>query len=293
MTLHPHRLATKLVKNNLGETFKYTILSLITRLIALTPLVLALLGRIPVVPPILSIVVGFISTCVLYLFLVAPLRMAYRRFFAAQASRESATFSLAWGPSLALQIKRTLRSFFCHLPLVFAVMVLYHDLKLSNALAPLRRLSSLGELPAKILGLDSALLPGAGAMVLIFILFALLSYRAVMKHVFLDMLPLSSPNPFKEAKELKKRNKTVLQKAKLGNFLLSLPFALVALYFLGADIASTLSGDIVSDLLTVMITLLNLDFSANALYGVLGAFVLLYLPLYPLRKAALSCASVE
>ena len=37
----------------------------------------------------------------------------------------------------------------------------------------------------------------------------------------------------------------------------------------------------------------KLRFFPTALYGVLGAFVLLYLPLYPLRKVALCCAAVE
>ena len=154
-------------------------------------------------------------------------------------------------------------------------------------------MKTLGKIPSEVLGLSSTLIPGAVVMVLIFFVCALISYLGNNKYIFLDMLSPLSKNPFQEAKRLKKKNKAALQRAKRGNFLLSLPFTIVALYFLGADIVSTLKGDLISDLLTVMITLLNLDFSTTALYGVLGAFVLLYLPLYPLRKVALCCAAVE
>lgn len=293
MSPNPHRLARKLIKNNLPQGIGYTLLAILARLIALAPLVLALEGYHPIEPPIVSIVIGFVITCILYLLLVVPPRMAYRRYFATKAASRRARVQLLWGKAIGLQIRRTLRTFLFHLPFIVALFMLYHDLKLSDALTPLKRMKTLGKIPSEVLGLSSTLIPGAVVMVLIFFVCALISYLGNNKYIFLDMLSPLSKNPFQEAKRLKKKNKAALQRAKRGNFLLSLPFTIVALYFLGADIVSTLKGDLISDLLTVMITLLNLDFSATALYGVLGAFVLLYLPLYPLRKVALCCAAVE
>ncbi|HHT15685.1 MAG TPA: hypothetical protein GXZ86_07390 [Clostridiales bacterium] len=316
MTPNPHRQAGKLIKRYLPQTIGYTLLTLLARLIALAPLVLTLGGYRPIEPPIVSIIVGFVLTCFLYLLVVAPLRMTYRRFFATAANSDKVQMQLSWTKTVNLQIKRTLRTFLYHLPFIFALFVFFYYTKIADAVTFLNFFRSVGQtviqqissvmLASKIesfrnigqtfaqtSGLAPELIISTSVVICTLLISALISYFGVMRHIFLDMLPLSTNKPFKEAKRLKKQNKSALKQAKWGNFWLSLPFTLVTLYFLGTYIVSRLTGKTIDDLLTIALVFLNLDFSATALYGVLGAFVLLYLPLYPLRKVALSCAAVE
>lgn len=289
----PHNKAAAALR---GHTFRAALttllgllLGLLLRLIAAAPLAAALYGYRPINPPILSVIAGCALSALLYFLLAVPLRMAVRRGYA-EAIHFGSELRCVWGNAWRLQLGRMLRTAWYHLPLIAMLLLTYHDLKLSSALAPLKRMSWAGALPAKLLGLESGVIAGAAVLGLIFLLCALLSLIGARRYLMLDILAPDTERPFEKARAGQKAARPALRRATLINFLLCLPFALVTLGILAWGVASTLTGDVVSDLITVLITLLEMNFPRLSLILVLVAFAVLYLPLALYRKAALAAA---
>ena len=284
----PHRKARNTFRAHVPQVLALLFLQILTRLAAFAPLLYAAAGGgfgglLPGHEPAL----GLMLSLVLYVFLVMPMRFQAAARMAAlhgapRLYRLTGTSYARW---LAAALYRLARALPLLLPFLLFLGAFYYYLRVPPFNESLVAIEGLG----KTLGGDTV--TGIALVVLAGLVTLLLFVCGWTKGVAFEHQPVLETGvsaSWRAAKELKKRRRRRIARTVFINALLTLPALLGILAMLALYFYPQRSGMLIFDFFNVGTALLILSFPASVVLQGVAALAVLYLPLLPLRKLALS-----
>ena len=282
-TLTPHGIAGQMVKKRLPDMVLMTILQLLLRLLALSPLLAALSGVTLGIDSQYVLLYALGASALLYLLLPLPLRFLSRGRLA-RFARELPAQKIRYGLWLKLGLARFFKAFLWMLPAMVCAGGLYYLWNVADATQLVKVIRWLASL------VGGSYLHGTLMLMAIFLLSLPLAYFGWRRHLALEFLPEEEliHSPFTRNREMMRQYKAPLGKATRVNLLICLPAILAVFIILAMDIAPKMRGSLTGDLLMVLETVNKMAFSSGAFTQVLIALAVLYLPFVLYRKAALA-----
>ncbi len=284
----PHRKARMTCGARFPQVLALLFTQLLARLLAFAPLLYAASGGgfggwLPGHEPAL----GLLFSLPLYVLIVMPLRFhaAARMAVLHGAQRADRLNGSSYEKWLAASLYRLARALPFLLPFLLFMGGFYYYLRVPPFNVSLMAVESLG----KMLGGETV--TGIAAVVLVGLATLLLYVCGWTRGVAFEHQPVIEMGitaSWRVAKELKKRRRRRVARTTLINALLTLPALLGVLAVLFLYFYPQRSGMLIFDFFNVGTALLILSFPASVVLQGLAALAVLYLPLLPLRKLALS-----
>lgn len=287
----PHGRAMQIIKKQPGPVLALLAFQLLLRLVAFAPMIYAALsGRFLSFPAKHALFYGFLFSLPLVVVLVLPFRFqAAARMAQLQGFERDSRVSLGnYFKWLAAALVRLA----CALPflaLFLGFFVLFYNYMRIQAFND--ALLAIHNLGVRVGGDYPAGIALIGLVGIISAVLAALVWKQGLYFEHQPVLEMGIGPAFKQAIQLRRQRKRRLNRTVLVNILLCLPAILAVMVLLVlALLALPRLGMLAMDFVYAAGVLLAFDFKAITFIGILVALLVLWLPLLPLRKLALSAA---
>lgn len=233
--------------------------------------------------------VAFLCSLPLYVLLVLPARflagagLAHLHGHPVQR-RWTLQNYLRW---LSAGLYRLLRALPFLLPFLAFLGVYYYYLRMTGFNEPMVKIKQVGDLVGGEYTAGIAIIMAVGLITLLVAIFGWLRGTAFEHQPVLSLGVLPA---WQQAKRRRKANKAVLRRTMGINFLLVLPAILGLMLVVTLFFLTVKSGTLIFDFLYMGSVLVTFNFPPHVMLQGLLVLLVLYLPLLPLRKLALSAA---
>ena len=280
----PHKQSAHFCLERLPAMMAMTILQLLVRLAALTPLFAIAGGATFGLEKRWVPAAGLVLSAVLWMFLALPFRFYSRGalWLASRGSKERVPFNYTkWLKLTGARLKRFLP---WGLPLFVYIIGFYYLWNIASATQMPRLFITTGKL------IGGKFLHGAIIWILVFLCVLVVAVIGWRRYLPVEFIAenTSRDQLFAEALKAKKACGKQLARATMKNILVLLPAIAAVLFVLAMDLAPSLKGSFRSDLFTVLTAFTKMDFSAIALAVSALMLTLLYVPFVLFRKGALA-----
>jgi hypothetical protein len=294
-TISPHKRAWEIYFQQLPKVFILLLFQMFLRLVAFAPLLFAgITGSFFGLEAQFALVCGLAFSLPLYVLLVMPMRFqaaAYKirlLYDLPRDSRVNARNYLRWLSAALVRLTRALPFL---LPFFAFIILYFYYIPYPDFTVPMLGISNLGDL----IGLS--FIGGIMIIGLAGVLFALLAAYGWNRDISFehqDVLKQGIRISLNQSCVLRGRRKRAINYTVFINLLLCLPAVTSVLLILGSYLLSLpRMGMLAMDYMNMAITLIQLNLPDRTLLMILLVMAVLWLPLLPLRKLALSAAVAD
>lgn len=286
--LSPHQRGWLVYKEATGKVVKLLFLQLLLRLISFSPLLYAVIGgSFFGFPKDHILAISFLFSLPLYVFVGMSSRFEAAAGMASllgynRESKPEIKHHLKW---FSAALYRLLHALPFILPFMAFVVLFYYYMRVPGFNESMLAIGTVGSL------VGGDYLAGIVIIILFGLLSALLAAWGWIRGVPFEHQPLIENGvraSWKAGLQIRRDRKKTIRHTIWINLLLSLPAVIGVVAVLGAHIATKMSGTLIFDFLSAAIILLTLSFPTAVLIQLLIVLVILWLPLLPLRKLALT-----
>lgn len=289
----PHSRAWRVYTQHIPRVLGLLLFQLALRLVAFAPLVYAASsGKFLNFNRDYALAYGLLFSLPLYVLLVMPFRF---QAAAAKAqlhgferdSRVSIGNYLKWLPAALVRFLRALPFI---LPFFIFIGLYFYYMAYPDFIVPMLAISDLGNL----IGMD--FLGGViiiGLAALLTSILAACGWKRDIAFEHQDILTQGIRLSLQRAAALRKRRQRTINRTVLLNLLLCLPAVLGVLIALGSYLMGLRTGALSMDFLNIATRLIDLDIPQATMLIMLIVLLVLWLPVLPWRKLALSAAVLE
>mgnify|MGYP001033288790 FL=1 len=276
----------KLLPYGTSIHIKLSIIGLILRLVALSPLWLNFLGVHFPLPENYRVFVSALCCIPLYIIIVLPSRFytrstLYKTCYPVQGEK------LKFSRAFALAISRLLRALPFILPIFIFVVGFYYLWFIGDATQLFKTIRSAGTL------VGGSFVHGFVILVAFFFIALFLAFIGWRRYAAIEYLPMNGMNntrAFATNRIYIKENKANLRRTTAKNFLMLLPYLAVTFFLLAMEISTKLTGEATSDVFVLLEAVTTLNFT-NKTYALCAlAYIVLNLPFVVFRKRNIALA---
>ncbi|NLO12655.1 MAG: hypothetical protein GX124_00855 [Clostridiales bacterium] len=289
--LSAHKHASQAYSANLPAVVLQLLFQIFLRLIALSPMILAVVtGRFFQVRREHAVAVALLASLPLYVLIVLPFRFHFfaklARYLGYERDDRAANY-LTW---LSASLYRLLRALPFLLPLFAYAVLFYYNLRVVDFPSAMLSIEKVGAVfgGSYPVGIGVILL----AALLVFLL-ALYGWRRYRAFEHQPVIELGIPVSWRHTGQLHQARRPRFAHVSRVNALLCLPGIVAMAGVLALFFGQSWMGNLMMDFFSIVERLLNLDFPETVFYQLLIVLIVFYLPLLPLRKLAASAVSNE
>jgi hypothetical protein len=305
--ISPHKRARQVYFYRMPKVLALLLFQMFIRLVAFGPLLYAgvtgsflgletqlglIIGSHFGQETLLAPICGLACSLPLYVLLVMPMRFqtaAYRISLLHDLPRESrinAHNYLRWLLAALLRLARALPFL---LPFFAFIILYYYYIPYPDFIVPMLGISNLGDLIGQGF-IDGVIIIGLAGV--LSALLAAYGWKRDIPFEQQDVLKQGIRLSLKQARMLRRRRRRIINRTVSFNLLLCLPAVAGVLLALGSYLLSLpRSGMLAMDYLNMAITLIQLNLPEKTLIMIILVMAVLWLPVLPLRKLALSAAT--
>ncbi|HHU01658.1 MAG: hypothetical protein ACOX54_01630 [Christensenellales bacterium] len=276
----------KLLPYGVSIHIKLTLLGLVLRFIALSPLWLHFLGVQLPLPENYRVFLSALSCIPLYIIIVLPSRF-YTRGTLYKTCYPVHGDKLKFSRAFALAISRLLRALPFILPIFIYVTGFYYLWFIGDATQLFKTIRSAGTL------VGGSFVHGFIILVVFFFVALYLAFIGWRRYAAIEYLPISSMNntrAYATNRIYIKENKSNIRRASAKNLLMLLPYLAVTFFLLAMEISTKLTGEATSDVFVLLEAVTTLNFTAKTYTLCALAYIVLNLPFVVTRKRNIALA---
>lgn len=287
--IKPHAQAARVYRNRFPQVLGLLLIQLLVRALAFSPLLLALItGNLFGISRDHAPAIAFLLSLPLYVLLAMPLRFQTGARMAslhgvAREDKVNVHNYFRWLPAALLRFVRAIPFV---LPFLAFLVAFYYYMRVPGFNESLLAIGTLGELVGGDYPAGIAIVGVVGLLTLVL---AACGWKRDLAFEHQPVIETGIRESLRAAKAIKGRRKKWLAAIIRINVLFCLPALLGVLAVLGSYMLSLPRlGMLVMDFLNYVSILLTFSFPDQTLYLLLAVLLVLWLPLLPLRKLALS-----
>lgn len=281
-----HQAALNTLLKNFPSGLLIFVIQIILRMIALSPLYLASVRLLPFPPP-FDMLAGLIFSLILFVILVLPSRFIGASYLRPCISGPVTTETISLKELFNASVYRFFKALPYILPFGLFAMGFYYSWNMMG-------FNEFGLIFNKLGALVGGTYPEGVMVVAVFFLVSLvLAIHGWRRGLVFDYLPIKAQNlskTWKKSLKLQKSKSSPLKKIKIINACICIPTLLAVFVPFVLYIKASLTGSLQMDMMIVLSTLSAFSFPNTAFIQAAVIVLFLYLPLLPVRKAALAHA---